>query len=250
VRCTVREAVLYAVPSSSLLGSNIFLSTLLSNTLTLRSSLNVRDHVSHAYKAIRKIIVLYALYVSKANQKKMFCTEQYQAFRDFNLLLIYSLMQLWFVWIVRKYLNFATLWNGSLPIFVLWLCPAFCSRDTWYLVFAAFTSRSFFSLATNKASVFLTVWMFSLNKLARSTEMRSWCVPFNFNPSWFVWTFQTAYSKTRSKSNNEKVHLSSKSNNEKVHPSPSFRSFLIENVSDKYLSIGDLHYVSVQHIFH
>jgi hypothetical protein len=36
--------------TSSLLGPNILLRTLLRNTLTQCSSLNVRDHISHAYK--------------------------------------------------------------------------------------------------------------------------------------------------------------------------------------------------------
>jgi hypothetical protein len=35
------------------------LSTLFSNTLSPRSSLNVSDHVSHPYKTTGKIIVLY-----------------------------------------------------------------------------------------------------------------------------------------------------------------------------------------------
>jgi len=39
---------------SSLLGPNILLSTLFSNTLTLRSSLSVRDNVSHPYKTNRQ----------------------------------------------------------------------------------------------------------------------------------------------------------------------------------------------------
>ena len=46
---------------SSLLGPNIFLSTLFSNTLSPHSSLNVSDQVSHSYKARDKIIVLYIL---------------------------------------------------------------------------------------------------------------------------------------------------------------------------------------------
>ena len=46
---------------SSLLGPHILLSTLFSNTLTLRSSLNVSDQVSHPYKTKRKIIVMYIL---------------------------------------------------------------------------------------------------------------------------------------------------------------------------------------------
>jgi hypothetical protein len=45
--------------TSSLLGPNILLSTLFSNTLNLCYSLNVRDKVSHPYKTTGKIIVLY-----------------------------------------------------------------------------------------------------------------------------------------------------------------------------------------------
>ena len=47
--------------TSSLLGPNILLNTLFSNTLSLRSCLNVSDQVSHPYKTTRKIIVLYIL---------------------------------------------------------------------------------------------------------------------------------------------------------------------------------------------
>jgi len=46
--------------TSSLLGPNIFHSTLFSNTLGLRSSLNVTDQVSRPHKT-GKIIVLYTL---------------------------------------------------------------------------------------------------------------------------------------------------------------------------------------------
>ena len=44
-----------------LLSPNIPLSTLFSNTLNLRSSLNVIDQVSHSYKTTGKIMVLYIL---------------------------------------------------------------------------------------------------------------------------------------------------------------------------------------------
>jgi hypothetical protein len=43
----------------SLIGPNILLSTLFSNTLSLCSSLNVRDQVSHPYRTTGKIVVLY-----------------------------------------------------------------------------------------------------------------------------------------------------------------------------------------------
>jgi hypothetical protein len=43
------------------LGPNTLLNTLFSNTLSLRSSLNVSDQVSHPYKTTGKIIFLYIL---------------------------------------------------------------------------------------------------------------------------------------------------------------------------------------------
>jgi phosphate starvation-inducible membrane PsiE len=45
--------------TSSLLGPNTLLSTLFSNTFSLRSSLNVSDQASHPYKTTGKIIVIY-----------------------------------------------------------------------------------------------------------------------------------------------------------------------------------------------
>ena len=50
---------LHSPVTSSLLGPNIPLNTLFSNTLSLRSSLNVSDQVSHPNKTTGKIIVLY-----------------------------------------------------------------------------------------------------------------------------------------------------------------------------------------------
>ena len=50
---------LHSPVTSSLLGPNILLNTIFSNTLSLHSSLNVSDQVSHPYKTTIKIIVLY-----------------------------------------------------------------------------------------------------------------------------------------------------------------------------------------------
>jgi hypothetical protein len=52
-------SLLHSPVASSLLGPNILLSTLFSNTLNLCSSLSVRDQVSHPYRTTGKIIVLY-----------------------------------------------------------------------------------------------------------------------------------------------------------------------------------------------
>jgi len=63
--------------TSSLLGPNILLSTLFSNTLSLHSSLSVRDDFSPPYKTIKyKIIVLYILlylFLDSNLRDKRFC---------------------------------------------------------------------------------------------------------------------------------------------------------------------------------
>jgi len=54
-------SLLHSPVTSSILGPNILLNTTFSNTLSFLSSLNVSDQVSHPYKTIGKIIVLYIL---------------------------------------------------------------------------------------------------------------------------------------------------------------------------------------------
>jgi len=79
--------------TSSLLGPNIFPSTLSSNTLSLRSTVNVSDQVSHPYKTTGKILFLYILIFTFMDSKledQRFCTEWQQAFPECNLLLISS----------------------------------------------------------------------------------------------------------------------------------------------------------------
>ena len=52
---------LHSRVTSSLLGPNILLGTLFLNTVSLHSSVNVSDQVSHPYKTTGKIIILYIL---------------------------------------------------------------------------------------------------------------------------------------------------------------------------------------------
>ena len=72
------RSLLHFPVTSSLLGQNIILSTLFSNTFILSSSLNVSDQVSHPYKTRGNIIILYILIFTFMDSKledKRLCTE-------------------------------------------------------------------------------------------------------------------------------------------------------------------------------
>ena len=70
--------LLHSPATSSRLGPNILLNTMFSNTLSFLSSCRVNDQISHPYKTIGKIIVLYMLifkFLDSNLEDKRFCTE-------------------------------------------------------------------------------------------------------------------------------------------------------------------------------
>ena len=99
---------LHSPVTSSLLGPNILLNTLFSNSLIIHS---FSGQVSQSYKTTCKIIVPNMLIFKSLDRKledKIFCTEWQQGFPDFNLLLISSSTEFWFVKVFLKYFKSST----------------------------------------------------------------------------------------------------------------------------------------------
>ena len=120
---------LHSPVTSSILGLNILLNTLFSETLSLHSSLNVSNQVSHPYKTTGKIIFQYILFFKFLDSKledKRFCTEWHKAFPGFNLLLISCWIEFWFVKAVPKYLNSSTLFH---PLISRSIIASICSHS-------------------------------------------------------------------------------------------------------------------------
>jgi hypothetical protein len=72
------RSYLHSPVSLSLLGPNILIKTLFSDTLSLLSSLNLSDQVSHPHQTAGKIIVLYILifkFLDSILEDKILCTE-------------------------------------------------------------------------------------------------------------------------------------------------------------------------------
>jgi hypothetical protein len=97
--------------TSSLLGPNVFLSTLSSYTHNPYSSLSVRDQVSRPYKTTCKVISFHILIfklLEKIREDETLWTEWQEAFPECNLVLISSWIQFLSGTVVPKYLSIST----------------------------------------------------------------------------------------------------------------------------------------------
>jgi len=125
--------------------SNILLNNF-SHILNLCSSRRMRDAVSQAFRTVGEITLFYVListFLDRRWEDKRLRIERWQAFLEFNLLVMSSWMQFWFVAVVPKYLNFVTFMKDSLARVNLWFFPSFWWWDIQInLIFSAFTSRS------------------------------------------------------------------------------------------------------------
>ena len=168
----------------SLLGKNILFNTLFSNTLCLCSSLNISDQVSHPYKTTGKIIVLYILTFifldSKLEDKRLHL--MIASISQLQSALNVFLHRILICYGISKHLNSSTLPKELLSAFILWLRPAFWSRDmTMYLHVTATTSSPISFLAGTKASAFFfTLCTLPPNTFATSAQTRSWWVPYAY----------------------------------------------------------------------
>ena len=92
----------------------------------------------------------------------------------FNLVLISSWIEFWYVKVVLKYLNSSTL-SQEISDFILGLCPAFWSQGmTMHLVLSPFTTRPTSLLATTKPALFFSIVCTLPLKIAYFIHMWSW----------------------------------------------------------------------------
>jgi hypothetical protein len=75
----------------------------------------------------------------------------------------------------------------------------------------------------------------SASTITSSAKSSRWCVPFNFSPIWFSYTFLISYSKENLKSSGDKA-------------SPCFIQFWIGKLSYKWIPTRTSLHVSFKHI--
>jgi len=105
-------------------------------------------------------------------------------FTEFSLLLISSWMQF------LKYINFSTLSEDLLYVFIVWLISHLQEDMTWIFIFSIFTYRPV-SLVTNNAGVFFDLWYICICAINYNQHKAGACVShsISFSPGFldFSW---------------------------------------------------------------
>jgi hypothetical protein len=130
-------------PPVPVLDTNIFLGTLFSNTVSPFSYLNVKGQVSLPYKTAGKIL----FYLVDRKTEDSGPNISRHSLYLLNVLLTSLCKEFWFVNVILKYLNFATVSKDLLVIFMVWLYRVFCWEDiNIFLFFSSFISAPTSSL--------------------------------------------------------------------------------------------------------
>jgi hypothetical protein len=105
---------------------------------------------------------------------------------------------------VSKYLNSYIIPEELYSIFILSIRPASWSWwMTMYLVLLAYISGPVSLLTNTKYYVFSFIVCTLLSKYIIKTQTTSWCAPFTFKLSWFIWTLLRGQYAAKLESNGD-----------------------------------------------